>query len=49
METVMQCMLYLLLNLNGNFEIYITLNSERDCRIATAIVSSSASLNPVVT
>jgi len=33
----------------GNFEIFITLNSERDYRIATAIVSSSASLNPVVT
>ena len=34
---------------DGNFEIFILWNAGRDCRAATAIVSSSTSLNPVMT
>ena len=34
---------------DGNFEIFILWNSGRECRVATAIVSSYTSFNPVVT
>ena len=34
---------------DGNFEIFILWNSGINCRVTTAIVSSSTSLNPVMT